>query len=189
MRDVGLGVNDLLMRQRAARPVGEAVRLVQLAAGDALDQLVVGDAVAIAEHHRRDLGVEDRMRQDAGAVPDDLDVLPRGVEDLQHRLVRHQAEERVEVDALGQRVDDDGFLRARQLDDAEQRIVGRLPQELGIDGDDGMGGETLAGCLEIGGRGNQVHDGCITQLLRLVAPQCGRPSGRAGRDGGAISPA
>ena len=90
MRDVGDRVVDLLLGQRPPRPVGETVGLVRPMAGDALDQLVVGDAVAIAEHHGRDLGIEDRVRDDAGAVPDDLDVLARGVEDLQHLLVGHQ---------------------------------------------------------------------------------------------------
>ena len=68
MGDVGHRVMNLLLGQRPARPVGEAVGLVGPVAGDALDQLVVGDGVAIAEHHGRDLGIEDRMRNDAGAM-------------------------------------------------------------------------------------------------------------------------
>ena len=68
--------------------------LVRAVAGDALDQLVIGDAVAIAEHHGRHLGVEDRVRNGAGLVPDDFDVLAGGVKNLQHRLVAHQIEER-----------------------------------------------------------------------------------------------
>ena len=43
-------------------------------------------------------------------VPDDFDVLPRGVKDLHHLLVRHQREERREIDARRQRVDHDGLL-------------------------------------------------------------------------------
>ena len=104
--------------------------------GDALDQLVVGDAVAIAEHHGGHLGVEDRVRDDARAMHDDFDVLARGVEHLQHRLIGHQVEERFQVDAGGQRVDHDGFLRAGHLDHAEQGIIGRLTQKFGVDGDD-----------------------------------------------------
>ena len=69
-------------------------------------------------------------------VPDDLDVLAGGVEHLQHLLVAHQFEERLEVDARGQRVDHDRFVGARHLHDAEQGIVGRLAQEFGVDGDD-----------------------------------------------------
>jgi hypothetical protein len=47
-------------------------------------------------------------------------------------------EERLEVDAFGQCVNDDGFFRARHLDDAEQGVVGRFPQELGVDGNDAV---------------------------------------------------
>ena len=131
-------------------------------AGDALDQLVIGDAVAIAEHHGRDLGVEDRVRKGAGLVPDDLDVLAGGVEHLQHLLIAHQVEERLEVDAGGQRVDHDGLVGARHLHHAEQGVVGRLPQELGVDGDDRVFGEPGAGGGEVGGGGNQIHEQSIT---------------------------
>ena len=98
MGDVGDRVMHLLGGQRPARPVGETVGLVRPVTGDALDQLVIGDAVAITQHHGRDLRIEDRMRNGAGLVPDDLDVLAGGVEHLQHRLVPHQFEERLEVD-------------------------------------------------------------------------------------------
>ena len=100
MGDVGDRIVHLLGGQRPARPVGKAVGLVRPVAGDALDQLVIGNAIAIAEHHGRHLGVEDRVGNGAGLVPDDLDVLAGGVEDLQHRLVAHQIEERLEVEAL-----------------------------------------------------------------------------------------
>ena len=150
------------MRQRPARPVGEAMGLVRAVAGDALHQLVVGDGVAIAQHHGRDLGVEHRMRHDVGAMPDDLDVLARGVKHLQHLLVGHQLEERLEVDARRQRVDDDRFLGAGHLHHAQQRVVGGLAQELGIDGDDGVLGQSAAGSREVSGGGNQIHERPMT---------------------------
>ena len=158
----------LLFGQRPARPVGEAVGLVRPVAGDALDQLVIGDAVAIAEHHGGHLGVEDRMRNGVGLVPDDLDVLPGGMEHLQHLLVAHQLEERLQVDAGGQRIDHDGLLGARHLHDAEQGIVGRLPQEFGIDGDDGVAGEAVAGGGQFRGGGNQIHEQSITLPTRVL---------------------
>ena len=43
-------------------------------------------------------------------VPDDFDVLPGGVENLDDLLVRHQVEKRRKVDAVSQRVDDDGLV-------------------------------------------------------------------------------
>ena len=79
--------------------------LSSLRAGDLLDELVVGHAVAEAADHGGDLGVEDRMRDQAAAVEDDLDVLAGGVEDLGHRLVGHQREERRKVDVRRQRID------------------------------------------------------------------------------------
>ena len=96
MGDVGQRIVELLFRQRPVAPVGEARRLVELRAGDLLDELVVGDAVAEAADHGRDLGVEHRMRDQAAEMEDDLDVLPRGMEDLGHRLVGHQLEERLQ---------------------------------------------------------------------------------------------
>ena len=153
----------LLGGQGPARPVGEAVGLVGPVAGDALDQLVVGDAVAIAEHHGRHLGVEDRMRDGAGLVPDDLDVLAGGVKHLQHGLIAHQVEERLEVDAFGQRVDNDRFLRARHLHDAKQGVVGRFPQELGIYRDDGVFCEPGAGRRQLGSGSDQIHVQSMTR--------------------------
>ena len=158
----------LLGRQRPARPVGEAVGLVRPVAGDALDELVIGDAVAITQHHGCDLRIEDRVRNGAGLVPDDLDVLAGGVKHLQHRLVPHQFEERLEVDAGRQRVDHDGFLRARHLHDAEQGIVSRLPQELGVDGDDLVLGEPGAGGGEVGSGGNQIHEQSMTRRTGVL---------------------
>ena len=79
---------------------------------------------------------------------DDLDVLAGGVEDLQHLLVRHQREERLEIDALGERIDHDRFVGARHLHHAEQGIIGGFPQELGVDGDDRVPGEAVAGGRE-----------------------------------------
>ncbi|MGY3649014.1 hypothetical protein ACVWW2_004305 [Bradyrhizobium sp. LM4.3] len=152
----------LLLGQRPARPVGKAVGLVGPVAGDLLDQRVVGDAVAVAEHHGRDLGVEHRVRNDVGLVPDDLDVLAGGVEHLQHALVGHQLEERLEVDALGQGVDDDRFLGAGHLHHAQQRVIGGLAQELGIDCYDGVLGQPAAGSRKVSGGGNQIHERPMT---------------------------
>ena len=69
-------------------------------AGDALDQLIVGDRVSVAEHHGSDLRIENRMRDNAGLMPDDLDVLPSSVEHLQHALVGHQLEKRLQIDGV-----------------------------------------------------------------------------------------
>ena len=102
-------------------------------------------------------------------VPDDLDVLPGGVEHLHHLLVRHQLEERREVDARRQRVDHDGFVGAGHLGDAEQRIVGGLAQELGVDGHEGIARQPLAGVGQVLGRGNEFHQ---RLSIGVGAPRC-----------------
>ena len=38
-------------------------------------------------------------------MPDDFDVLARGVKDLEHALIGHQIEERLQIDAGSQRID------------------------------------------------------------------------------------
>ena len=60
------------------------------------------------------------------------------MEHLEHALVRHQVEERLEVDAGGERIDHHRLVARRQLRHAEQRVVGGLAEEFGVDGDEGM---------------------------------------------------
>ena len=77
-------------------------------------------------------------------VPDDFDVLARGVKDLHDLFVRHQRVEGRKVDAGRQRVDHHGFVGRGHLRHAKQRVIGGLAQEFGVDGDEGMGGHPLA---------------------------------------------
>lgn len=159
MGDVRLGIDQLRLAERAARPVGEARGLVDARLGEVVHELLVADRIAEAADHGRDLGVEQRRRQDAAEHPDDLQVLPRGMEDLDHVLVAHQRHEGGEVEAVGQRVDHHGLVGRGHLDQAELRVIGRLAQELGVDGDEGMRGEAGAGGGQLVGRVDQVHDG------------------------------
>ena len=162
MGDVGDRVMHLFRAQRPARPVGKAVRLVRPMAHDALDQLVIGNGIAVAEYHGRHLGVEDRVRDDGGLMPDDFDILAGGMKNLQHRLIRHQFEKRLEVDPLGQGVDHHRFLGARHLHDAEQGVIRGLAQELRIDCYDRVFREAGTDGGEFRGGGNQMHEGSIT---------------------------
>src|SRR5262249_57228963 len=59
--------------------------------------------------------------------------------------------------ARGERVDDERFIGARKLHDAEQGIVGGLAQELCVDGNDRMLGEPLASSGEFRSGRNQIH--------------------------------
>ncbi len=150
-------IGDLRVAQGPPGPVGEAVRLVEGIAGDAVDQLIVGDRVAVAEHHGGNLGIEDRMGDLFRQVPDDFDVLARGVEDLHHAFRGHQVEKGRKVDALGQRVDHHRLVVGSDLRDAEQGIIGGFAQKLGVDGDEPMARHAGADVAEFFGGGDQVH--------------------------------
>ena len=54
------------------------------------------------------------------------------------------------------------------LHDAEQGMVGRLPQELGVDGDDLVLGEPGAGGGEVGSGGNQIHEQSMTRRTGVL---------------------
>ena len=144
VRNVGDRVGDLLRRERPVRPVREAGRLVDLIARHAEDELVVAHLIAVAADHRRDLRVEERVRHGAGLLHENLDVLSRCVEDFDHALVGHQAEEGREVDPGGEGVDNRRFAGAGHLDQAELRPKRALPHELRVDGDKGCCGESGA---------------------------------------------
>ncbi len=121
--DVADRVFDLPLGQRAAAPVGEARALVDRLAEPGFDQVGIADLLGLADRHHRDLGVEDRVRGLAGQVVDDLDVLPAGVEDLEHVLVvAEQLEHRGQVDPVGERIDRRGFLLVAELHQAQQRV-------------------------------------------------------------------
>jgi hypothetical protein len=132
-------------------------------------QLVVRDRVAVAEHHGGDLRVHQRRRDEAGRVPADFDVLAGGVKNLQNLLVRHQAEERREIDPFCQRIDHDRLLGRGELRHAEDRVVGRLALELGIDRHEGVTREPFAGFSEFLGLGNRLHVGGLDSA---VGPLC-----------------
>ena len=108
-------------------------------AGQRRDQRVVADLFAEARDHGGDLGVEQRPRHVAEAQDEDLDVLPRGMEHLHHRLVGEQVPERGEIDVRRLRVDHRDLVVAGELHDAELRPVGALAHEFGIDGDEFLG--------------------------------------------------
>ena len=157
MGDVGDRVRKLRLGERAARPVGEAVRFVERIAGDALDELIVGNRIAVAEHHGGDLRIENRVGDQLGPMPDDFDVLARRMENLHHLFVRHQFEERREIDAGRQRIDHDRFLGRGHLRHAQERIVGGLAQEFGVDGDERERGHAPASRGEFRSRRNRLH--------------------------------
>ena len=119
-----------------------------------------------------------------GAMPDDFDVLPRRMEDLQHLLVRHQLEERREVDAFGERIDHDGLVRARNLGDAQDREIGRLAQKFGVDGNEIVFGEPGAGGGQFLGGRDRLHEGFLSESRSLSRTVRGRRGSIGGGFGG-----
>ena len=143
----------LPLAQRPLRPVGEARGFVDMRAGELAGQRLVADRVAEAADHGRDLGVEQRRRHRAGHVEEDLDVLPRGVEDLEDAgdrpSARTAAPDRCPGASGSMR---GGLVRAGDLDQAELRPIGLVAHEFGVDRDEvglglaaAEGGEGVAG--------------------------------------------
>jgi hypothetical protein len=164
MGNVGERVGELRVREGTARPVGEAGGLVDLGLGEIVGQLFVGHRIPIAADHGGDLGVEEGLRDNAAEIPDDLQVLPGGMEDLDHVPVSHERHERVEAQALGQGVDEAGIgrIRTRHLDQTELGVIGGLAQEFRIDRDERMLAEAAADGRQGVGGGDQVHKAFIT---------------------------
>ncbi len=144
VRHVAQRIGQLRLRQRTARPVGEAAALVQLLTQHLADQLFIADLIAKPGGHGGDLGVEQRTRHGAQLV-EDLHVLPGRVEDLQNRFVAQDVEEGLKIQPLGHRVDDGGVgRRDRRLNQAQLGPVGGFPHEFRIDGDVRGLGQTIA---------------------------------------------
>ena len=105
MGDVGQRIGELLVGQRAVPPVGEARRFVEMRAGDLLDQLVAGNAVAEAADHGRDLRVEHRMRKQPAEVKMISISWRAAWKTLATASLAIRREERRKVEVLRQRVD------------------------------------------------------------------------------------
>ena len=167
---VGERVGQLLLQQRPARPVGEARGLVEIAAGDLLDQVDVAHRLAEAAHHGGDLRIEDRVRDQLGLRPDDLEVLAGGMKHFHHRLVGHQLVERLQVDAGSEGIDNRLMVGTGNLDQAQLRPEGLLANELRVDRHEIVLGELSADLGQILGGSDKTHGrGVIAQALGVVA--------------------
>ena len=142
---------QLLFRERSAAPVGKARGLVDMDILDTADELVVGNGIAETADHRRDLRVEDRMRNEIAAMENDFDILAGSMKHLQHRWIGHQFEEGCQVQPLGQRVHQHFGGGACHLYQTQFRPEGRFSQEFGIDRNKIRLGQLLAGRLQLGG--------------------------------------
>ena len=113
-------------------------------AGEPPGQRLVAHRVAEAADHGRDLGVEQRRRHRAGQVEEDLDVLARGVEDLEElgSAISAKSGARSMPGASGSIAA--ASSGPGDLHQAELRPVGLVAHELGVDGDEVGVGLALA---------------------------------------------
>jgi hypothetical protein len=132
MGDVGQGIFELALGQRAMAPVGEAGRLVDLDMRDLACQRFIRRGIAEAAHHGGDLGVEQRVGQHAALQVEDLDILPRRMQHFHNVRPRDQLVERLEVQPRRQRINDAFHPRRRDLDQAQLGVIGLVAQEFGI---------------------------------------------------------
>ena len=91
----------------------------------------------------------------------DFNVLPGRMKHLEHALMDHQLEERGEVEAGRQAIDQDFRAVGGNLDQAEPRPEGLLAHELGIDGDKGGAAEPSAGFGQLVVTRDEVHGGRV----------------------------
>ena len=69
----------------------------------------------------------------------------------------HQREERGEIHALGERVDDDRLIGAGHLRHAEPGIISALAQKLGVYGDEGVARHARTRVGKVCGGRNRLH--------------------------------
>ena len=175
MGDVGDRVVVHFPRQGPARPIGEALRLVYRRARQLRDQPVVAHLVAEPADHRRDLGIEDRPRNAAVEMVEDLDILARGVEHLEHRGIAHQPEKRRQIDVRRHRVDRRRLVHRGKLHQAQARPIRAVAHELGVDGDVTRGREPIAKGAKGPGVGDEMHGRVYTRFHIGGKATPGRP--------------
>ena len=122
-----------------------------------LHQHRVADRFAEAADHGRDLGIEDRVGDDAGKMMHDFDVLAARMEHLQDPLIHHEVEKGFQIKARREAVDQDLGAFARHLDEAELRPEGLLAHELGVEGHKRGLGQLRAGFGQFFGTRDQMH--------------------------------
>ena len=141
------GVGQLLRRQRAPRPVGPGLALVDRVPELPGNELGVADLRRVAEQRGGDLGVEHRPGQPSPGLVQDLEVLSGGVQDLELATVGEQLVQRAELEP-GQRVHQVAVRVAGELHQAQLCVVGPLPHELGVEREAGRALHPEHGCLE-----------------------------------------
>ena len=161
MSDVADRIIDLALVERATAPVGKARALVERMAEHRFDQARIADLFSEPQSHRGDLRIEQRVGDLVGHVVDDLEILAPGVEDLEHVVVvDEQVPQRLKIETARLGIDRCRLVGRGDLEEAELRPIAVLAHELGIDGDEVVGGEALDQCGKartVGDQGMNVH--------------------------------
>ena len=130
------------------------------------DKPVVTDLIAMPEHHRRNLRIEQWQRKLSHFLDEDFQILMRRVKHFGDAGVCKKAPERRQFDVRRQRVDGGGGRSVANLDQAKLRVVGLLAHEFRIDCEElgamqlrdkrfelGSGGDHVLAWCGVGGRG------------------------------------
>ncbi len=164
MRDIGQRVGLLRIAERTARPIREPARFIKVRLCNLAHQSLIANLIAEPTHHRRHLRIKQRIRHHIALDVEDLQILPRSVEDFDNIGIFEQLIERIKRHPLGQRVDQDRVVFIltghRNLHQTQLREVGPLAQKLGVDGDVWHIGCAGAERGEIGGCGQGSGHGC-----------------------------
>ena len=132
MGDIGQCIFQLAFGKRTMAPVGKARRFVDFHMRDLARQGLVGGGVAKTAHHGGDLGVEQRIGQDAALKIENLDVLAGGMQHLHDVVTADQVVKRLQVEARGKGIDNAFAARRRHLYQAQFGIIGLVAQEFGV---------------------------------------------------------
>ena len=123
--DIVGGITQLGFRQGTTRPVGEGIDLLERHAALGADQGAVADLLRVPQQRRRHLRVEQRLRKHAHLVPQDLKVLPAGVQHLHDAGILEKRRQHMQV-LHAKRVDHRHLVVGGELDQAQARIIGLL---------------------------------------------------------------
>ena len=135
MGHVPEGVDQLLLAEGTAGPVGELAGLVDLALQDTLNEIVIGNRITEAERHGGDLRIEDRAGRVADQPVEDFDILTGGMKHFYPVVGGDQVQEGADVQIVRQGVDQAFHAGGGGLHEAEFRPICRLPVKLGVDAD------------------------------------------------------
>ena len=144
--------------------------------GDLAHQRFVADLFTKTCHHRSDLRVKQRLRDDPVFDAEDLKVLPRRVEYLHHIGISEQIHQRIKRQTIGQWINQNGIRLAvaaiGQLDQAKLGIVSAFAQEFCVDRDIRGFSRPRAEFGKVRGRRYDVHRlGRLFLMCRVTPSQ------------------